>query len=141
MNLALLPARIWPPTLLKLPFPPDTVALRSPCPAVVPDGLPANITPLRLLVSVLAATASDLVPSSVPFWLLSVLSAVTLTVWAANDQAACATSAPSARWLSPPPSVPLLVMWNRWTVQRVRRRDGADNCLTAPPVSLSPTPR
>ncbi len=131
---ALLPARIWPPTLLKLPFPPDTVALRSPCPAVVPDGLPANITPLRLLVSVLAATASDLVPSSVPFWLLSVLSAVTLTVWP-PIRPALATSAPCTVAVAPP-SVPLLVIVVPATA-RVLEALTVPEFVTVPPVRLA----
>ncbi|CAH0444791.1 hypothetical protein LMG9673_04474 [Ralstonia pseudosolanacearum] len=131
---ALLPARIWPPALLKLPLPPDTVALRSPCPGVVPDGLPANITPLRLLVSVLAATASDLVPSSVPFWLLSVLSAVTLTVWP-PIRPALATSVPCTLVVAPP-SVPLLVMVEPLTAN-VFDAVTVPILLTAPPISLA----
>ncbi len=69
-----------------------------------------------------------------PFWLLSVLSAVTLTVWP-PIRPALATSVPCTLVVAPP-SVPLLVMVEPVTVN-VFDAVTVPILLTAPPVSFA----
>ncbi len=106
-SVRLLPARICPPALLKLPAPPLTVKVRSPVVGDLPVRSPPKNVPPRLPVSAPAVTLSVCAPTTRPPALSSVRVTFRLTAWPPTVPRLTRSVALTARWLAA--SVPALV--------------------------------
>ncbi|MNK91430.1 hypothetical protein D3C87_1115260 [compost metagenome] len=81
LTVRLLPARIWPLALLKLPLPPNTVKPRLPVSGLWPVRSPANSVPPWFAARVPAVTSRRCAPAISPYALSSAPVTVASTVW------------------------------------------------------------